>query len=203
MQNIFSDNSNLLWQIVTNKSLHARFLNTLSLMEFCGAQRISTAIPYLTADSFLLEHVAEEYRHAYFLRRLANKFLNAQINSFDKKTVFCISKSKNYIRHIDFKIYRLLRDEHSLNPSRHLCYLLSTYVIEHRALPFYNYYQSVLDRCGMPINVKSIISEESKHLEKMSREISNLSLASITLRQCFKIENQCFSNWVKNIAEEI
>ena len=58
-------------KIVTDDVLHAKWLNTLSLMENTGARKISAGEHPLDVTLIVLKHAAEEARHAFHrLRRV-------------------------------------------------------------------------------------------------------------------------------------
>jgi hypothetical protein len=54
----------LFTHIVNNDTVHARWLNTLSLMENTGARKISASEDPATVTYIILKHAAEEHRHA-------------------------------------------------------------------------------------------------------------------------------------------
>lgn len=182
-------------EIVKDPKTHARFLNTLSLMELCGAQLISRALPKLALTNFVLEHVAEEYRHAFFLRKCANKIAQRELSAAE---AFCILESKRYLRSLNLSACRLLKN-HRANPK--LPYLLTTFMIEARALPFYQAYQSVIEKNQIPISLKSIIAEEEDHLNQISEELSGI-LSSFVLEQSLQIEKIAFEKWIQVVSQK-
>lgn len=203
MQNYFDiKEKTLLSEIVQNTNAHARFLNTLSFMEMCGANKLSQAIDKSHFSTFILEHVAEEYRHAYFLRRLANKISAIAIDDYSRENVFCKRQSRAYIFDLDRRVSIALRHHQELrNPM--MCYLLVTHAIEQRALSFYNLYQEMLDRHGTCISVRSIISEELDHLKEMEKKLNATQLPTDILNACSDIEAQLFGLWINSLAEEL
>ena len=63
----------LLHQIIADNTLHAKWLNTLSLMENTGARKISASEDPLTVTYIILKHAAEEHRHAFYLKKQIEK----------------------------------------------------------------------------------------------------------------------------------
>ena len=59
--------------IVADNMLHARWLNTLSLMENTGARKISASEDPATVTYIILKHAAEEHRHAFYLKKQIEK----------------------------------------------------------------------------------------------------------------------------------
>lgn len=188
-----------------NPLLHAQFLNTLAYMELCGAQKISKSLRLLTAHTFLLEHASEEYRHAYYLRKLANKISQVPINQFDNKTIFCARMSRNYIYQFDRHIMLLLNKFglRKTTNANFLAYILTTFAIEQRALPFYQLYESILREYELPISVKSIICEEDSHLSEMRVQITNERISEEILIEVLALERECFYVWLNAVTKEI
>lgn len=202
MHKILRPEKSLLNAIVADPMRHARLLNTLSIMELCGAELISKALPKLSLSTFVLEHVAEEYRHAFFLRKLANKLAQREL---DVKDTFAIRKSRFYLKSLNLHTCRLIKS-HNLPMSMgnaFLPYLLTTYMIEMRALPFYKTYQAVIDENHIPISLKSILAEEVDHLHQIKEQIALLNLPSTLLFECLKVEKRAFARWLFDINLEI
>lgn len=194
------DVKDLLTKIVRNSFLHARFLNTLSLLEYRGAQKLSRIATSLPSSSFFLEHIAEEYRHAFFLRRLAQKISPSEMfQEYDN--VFSKAKTISYMDKIDRRISLMLRDHRLLSKDR--AYVFVTLVIEERALPFYRLYQSVLDDETCGISVKSIASEEADHLSVMRAEAKRIHLSEELLASALAFEQKCFSRWLEALDNDI
>lgn len=198
-------NQSLLLTIVQSPMLHARFLNTLSLMELLGAQKLSRFIVRSRPSTFLLEHVAEEYRHAFFLRRLARKLANNLVDDFTKSSVFCMRLSMRYINNLDRQILVTLKDHGYQKHDRriYLTYLLTTLAIERRALPFYTSYQAILDHERIPISVKSIISEEEDHLRHINTHVEQEQLSCELIDDCVMLESINYDAWLNALALSI
>ncbi len=191
---------------VQDPLVHARFLNTLSLMELSGAHKLSRLISRrISVSNFLLEHVSEEYRHAFFLRRLAHKLSNGTIDSYADDHVFCKRSSINYINLLDRKILLALR-KHGFcqkNQRPYFAYLLTTLVIEERALPFYERYQAILDNLKPTMSVKSVVSEEQHHLQEIGHCVSRENFPKELIHECYAIEAHTYGNWIASLSEEI
>ena len=54
-------------------ALHARFLNTVAMLEYIGARKIMKSQRADMFDMELLSHVSEETRHAWLVKRMAIK----------------------------------------------------------------------------------------------------------------------------------
>ncbi|HXW52755.1 MAG TPA: hypothetical protein VEL47_01490 [Myxococcota bacterium] len=196
----------LLPRIIPEPVMHGRFLNTLSLMELSGAHRLSRFVQNsVSVSNFLLEHVSEEYRHAFFLRRLAHKVSNDAITSYDDQHVFSKRTSLGYVRALDRKIVVALKNHgfrhREMRP--HLAYLLVTLAIEARALPFYQRYQAILEKFDLTLSVKSIVSEEQHHLQQINHSVARENIPQELIEECYAIEAELFENWTASLAQEI
>jgi hypothetical protein len=63
----------MLSSIICDRTLHARFINTLSLLENMGTHKIMATQYGPAIDQSTLKHLAEVARHAYFFKRLAER----------------------------------------------------------------------------------------------------------------------------------
>jgi bacterioferritin (cytochrome b1) len=58
----------LLTIILSSAELHAKWLNTLSYLENCGARKIAACEHPTLVKEEMLKHAAEEFRHAHYLK---------------------------------------------------------------------------------------------------------------------------------------
>lgn len=194
----------LLEKLIKNPEHHYRFLNTLSLMELCGAQKLSRLGAHVNYSAFWLEHVAEEYRHAFYLRHLAGKVAKKNIDSYHKNNVLCLPKRFNYISSIDRNISLLLSKFNLLGTDNYTYnYLLTTLVIELRALPFYETYQSALQEAEAPISVKSIISEEEDHLSAIINLMQDMNMPKDAVNEAMLIEHRAYCRFITALEHAI
>jgi hypothetical protein len=196
----------LLNTIVTNDTLHARWLNTLSLMENTGARKISASEDPLTVTYIILKHAAEEHRHAFYLKKQIEKFPGAVCPTYAGQYLLAPAYSKYYLNQLDVQVCRYLKTTLKLSGAelRFAAYLLVTYAIEVRADELYPIYQDVLDGKKSKVNVKSIILEEEGHLEEMINQLQHFSPdwqkhADIAV----DIETGLFNSWIQGLSEEL
>jgi bacterioferritin (cytochrome b1) len=197
---------NLLRTIVADTRLHARWLNTLSLMENTGARKISASEDTVNVTYIILKHAAEEHRHAFYLKKQLEKLGDGLCPTYARAYLLAPAHSKYYLNYLDVEVCRYLKNELKLSGSelRFAAYLLVTYAIEVRADELYPVYQQALDDAGSKVNVKSIILEEEGHLEEM---INQLRLFApdwqLHADKAVEIETRLFNNWIKGLKEEI
>lgn len=197
------DQGILLRSVINDKNTHARFLNTLSLMELLGAHKLARLVPSLGQSTTFLEHVAEEFRHAYFLRTLAQKVWGKEISEYQSATLFAERASRAYINKLNRHLCLLLKHENLLNDIKRRAYLLSTLVIEMRALPFYRAYQEALHEAGIALSVKSILSEEEQHLARITEQLASDAALLPLVEPSIALENMLFSAWLAAVDQDL
>jgi len=196
----------LLHTIVANDVLHAKFLNTLSLMENTGARKISSAQSLETVNVTMLKHAAEEHRHAFYLKKQLLKLHPDWCKTYQYTELLAPVASKQYLYKLDIAASRYLRKELNLSHTnlRFAAYLMVTYVIEVRADELYPIYQEVLSTASSRINVKSIILEEQGHLEEMIDQLNRFSPAwEQHVQKLLSIEHDLYAQWVQQIKDDV
>src|SRR5580700_1374074 len=121
--------------IVANAQLHARWLNTLSLMENTGARKISAGEDGQAVTAMTLKHAAEEHRHAFYLKKQIEKVLPGAYPTYAAEYLLAPVLSRQYLNRLELAVWRYLKHELDLSAQglRHAAYLLVTYAIEMRA----------------------------------------------------------------------
>ncbi|AMR32644.1 hypothetical protein A0256_15050 [Mucilaginibacter sp. PAMC 26640] len=192
----------LLPKIIADNSLHARWLNTLSLMENTGARKISASEDPATVTYIILKHAAEEHRHAFFLKKQIEK-TGQDCPTYAGEYLLAPAYSKYYLNQLDIDVCRYLKYGLELSgwELRFAAYLLVTYAIEVRADELYPIYQDALDEAQSKVNVKSIIIEEEGHLEEMIKQLKDFSVNwELHAQKAVDFEKVLFDKWVANLA---
>ncbi|MDF2431650.1 MAG: hypothetical protein JWP44_1281 [Mucilaginibacter sp.] len=196
----------LLSHIITDNKLHARWLNTLSLMENTGARKISASEDPLTVTYIILKHAAEEHRHAFYLKKQIEKTGDVLCPTYAPEYLLAPAFSKYYLNQLDIEVCRYLKKELGLTGKdlRFGAYLLVTYAIEVRADELYPVYQEALEAVSSKVNVKSIILEEEGHLEEMISQLKKFSLQwEFYAQKAVEFESRLFSEWVDALAGDL
>jgi len=196
----------LLPSIIADNALHAKWLNTLSLMENTGARKISASEDPLTVTYIILKHAAEEHRHAFYLKKQIEKTGPAFCPTYAPEFLLAPAYSKYYLNQLDILVSRYLKQSLKLSGKdlRFAAYLLVTYAIEVRADELYPIYQDALDVVGSKVNVKSIILEEEGHLEEMINQLKQFSPRWEEHAQiAVGYEARLFNDWVNALSEEL
>lgn len=194
--------SNILPKIISDNQLHARWLNTLSLMENTGARKISASEDPVTVTFIILKHAAEEHRHAFYLKKQIEK-TGEGCPTYASDYLLAPAYSKYYLNQLDIDVCRYLKTELGLKGAelRFAAYLLVTYAIEVRADELYPVYQQALENAGSKVNVKSIILEEEGHLEEMMAQLKKFSPDwELHARRAVEMETRLFNDWVGELS---
>ena len=198
--------STILPTIIANNELHARWLNTLSLMENTGARKISASEDPITVTYIILKHAAEEHRHAFYLKKQIEKSGKDLCPTYADEYLVAPACSKYYLNMLDVEVSRYLKKELQLTGRelRFAAYLLVTYAIEVRADELYPIYQEALDNAGSKVNVKSIILEEEGHLEEMINQLQHFSpIWQLHADKAVELETRLFNQWVVELGKEV
>jgi hypothetical protein len=148
---------------------HARFLNTLSLMEHIGSRKIMVSQTCGPLGREVLKHLAEETRHSYFFKRAAENLARRPLE-FDDTDAIRPASARMYFSRLDASI------DDALGPDAHVevPYLFVSLIIELRAIWAYRLYQNVLAERPGGLSLKSVLAEEELHLEQMTQRLRDL-----------------------------
>lgn len=193
--------------IIQEDNLHARFLNTLSLMENTGARKISASEHKTKVSYLILKHACEEARHAFYLKKQISKVAKIEdFPSYENEYLLAPFASYTYLHSLDIQVCRYLKNTLKLQSDalKYAAYLLVTYSIEVRADELYPIYQDALDEAKSKVNVKFIIVEEEGHLAEMIEQLKSFSPDwEIHAENAVNIEKKLFENWTLSLADEI
>jgi rubrerythrin len=190
-----------------NPALHARFINTISFMEYVGARKIMKSQMDTEFDLELLSHVAEEAKHAWLVKRLALRVDQAAAETYGPEHLLCPDEAEGYLQSIDAAAEAALADVDVTDAGctkQWLNYLYSSLLIEERADTFYKVYAVVLEEIGLAGTVRSILKDETKHLAAMAERIERYDVdARARLAGLRVTERAAFARWEKALWSEI
>jgi rubrerythrin len=193
-------------RIVANNALHARWLNTLSMMENTGARKISKYEDPHGVSLTILKHAAEEARHAYYLKKQIVKLTAVDFPDYSSDHLVVPVQSQQYLNQLDLESCRYLKNTLGLTgrAMKHGAYLLVTYAIEVRADEIYAVYQDVLTRHKSQVTVKSIIAEEEGHLREMRAMLQKFSPDWEThANHICAFEANLYNDWLTTIEQSL
>ena len=156
----------LLERILADPDLHARLINTLSLLEHMGSHKIMATRHSATIDRATLKHVAEEAHHAFFMKRQAEKCAGREL-SYVPQDLLAPASARMYFQRLEALIVRLLESQRDSQAA----YLYMSMIVEFRALWFYRLYEQCLKRAGYAMSLKRLIGEERHHLNDMAQRL--------------------------------
>jgi hypothetical protein len=194
----------LLQNIIVRDDVHARWLNTLSFLENCGARRIASCEHPTKVNREMLKHASEEFRHAYYLKQQISKLSGSFLPDYRLDSLLGGTLSRNYLGSLDVAICRYLKKEKKLagNALKEMAYLLVTYAIERRASELYPLYQQVLKEKKSPISVKSILLEEDQHLVEIEGELAVFPEGQKLCEPACMVESDLCRKWLCAIESE-
>lgn len=183
------------------KQIHARWLNTLSLMENCGAKLIAASEHSTLVSNEVLRHAAEEFRHAYQFRVMANRIACQPITSYDTTQILGGLLSHHYLFKLNVSICRWLRYEVGLEMAsvKEAAYLLVTIAIERRAMHLYEAYEEFVCDAEWGISLKGILREEITHLNEIEQLLKKQSVFNGLEEKACCFERELFEGWCRLI----
>src|SRR3569833_206070 len=196
----------LLPHIINDNQMHARWLNTLSLMENTGARKISACEDPETVTYIIQKHTTEEHRHAFYLKKQIEKVGVTNCPTYSPQYLLAANSSRHYLNQLDVDACRYLKKELGLKGKelRFAAYLLVTYAIEVRADELYPVYQDALDKVSSKVNVKSIILEEEGHLEEMINLLKSFSHDwQVHADKAVEMESLLFDQWISELSKAL
>ena len=188
----------LLKSIVPQPSLHAKWLNTLSFLENCGARLLAACEHPTKVKSEMLKHASEEFRHAYYLKQQIKKISAEKHHSYECNLILGEISSLHYLRALNVQTCRYLK-QRNCGKIREYSYLLVTYAIEMRAQDLYPLYQEILKQNNSPVSVNSILREEEQHLSDIHAELLLLEDHQEMMNEICAFENHLCKKWIERI----
>lgn len=155
---------------------HARFVNTLSMLEHIGSVKIAQTQSGLGITEEALEHLAEETRHAHYLKRLARK-IDPDVGAvYSEDSLLAGRAARSYFARLEVRSHRFSREHLAGNDAG--TYLLVSWLIERRAMWLYPAYQEVLNGFGRGYSVRTIIGDETDHLREMTEGLERMNVTA-------------------------
>lgn len=187
----------ILQKITAQTSLEAQWLNTLSLLEFIGARKIAKTVARQHPSLEILEHYADETRHAHAFKRLSQHLS-------DDESFLCRDEAVAYFQTLDQQMADWLQDKFPpADPYPN--YLLTTSLIERRAMQLYPLYRDTSSQALVRAELELIIQEESNHRPEIDRRLKQLlrEQGQGGLEDCWQIEEQLFATFTEALRAGI
>ncbi len=194
----------VLTKIVSSDQLHAKWLNTLSYLENCGARKIAACEHPTMVKEEMLKHAAEEFRHAHYLKRQIERVSTSPMENYILSNLLGGRETLHYLGTLDLKASRYLKTIGlAKNTFKETAYLLVTYAIELRAEELYPLYDEALRKARSKVAVKSILLEEKEHLNEMKEGLSQLPSGFMHADHICAIESSLCKQWLISITRTI
>jgi bacterioferritin (cytochrome b1) len=193
-------------QVVAHSNVHSRWLNSLSYLENTGARLIARYQDPVATDLILLKHAAEEFRHAYYLKKMIDRVEPGACPDYSMDTLLAANETRLYLLQLNLEVSRMLKHEGIGDPQKIKkgAYLLVTYAIEVRADALYGAYQASLTKSSSRVNVKSIIAEEEGHLAEMQQLLQDYDTGSPRWAEmACAMETRLHHNWLDKVRTSI
>lgn len=195
----------MLDQLINDPLLHAKWLNTLSFLENCGARKIAASEHPTLVKEEMLKHAAEEFRHAHYLKKQIGRIVTIPFPDYSLPYLLGGFKTLHYLDTLDCQTCRLLKKQPhlTLTDQKALAYLLVTYAIECRAAILYPLYDAELKKASSKVTVKSILLEEHEHLREMQEGLALFPDGLFLATAVQLIEETLYSKWVAQLKKEM
>jgi hypothetical protein len=192
----------MLSRYCADDDLHARLLNTLSLLEHIGSRKIMATQSGRSGHSLdraTLRHLAEETRHADYFKRLAEKAARRSLD-YAPAGLAAPARAMMYFQRLDAATVRALPRG---APSR-AAYLYMSLVVEFRAVWFYRLHQAVMQRLQPAFSLRGVLAEEQGHLGGMVDALQDLGIYDEALLDGLcAVEGQLFERLLGGLEDAL
>jgi hypothetical protein len=184
---------------IADRPVHARFMNTLSMLEHMGSHKIMATQHGLGIDQPTLKHLAEETRHAFFFKRHANREAGRTLE-YSAADMIAPLAARRYFQRLEAEMVRAFPAD--IHPRA--TYLTMSMVVEFRAVWGYRLYQAALVKACSLVSLKSLLAEEAGHLTDMAERLADLDELDIArLRWFCATETVLYARLLDAFAESI
>lgn len=157
----------LLRSIIPAPATHARFLNSLSLLEHMGGYKIMATQHGPAISQSTLKHIAEEARHAFFFKRKAEQVAGRPL-AYAAADLLSPAAARAYFQRLEANVKAAFAPD----VDRQLIYLHMSLVVEFRAVWSYRLYQRELEQASAMLSLKGLLAEEEGHMGDVTRRIA-------------------------------
>jgi hypothetical protein len=160
----------VLERVMATPALHARFVNTLSRLEYVGVRKMLKARRAEALDLDGLQHALDETVHALRLKKIAVGLAAAaagDVATYADAHTLAGDDGEGYIQALDRAAAAALAELPESGRAE-ASYRLTSAAIEVRAQVFYPVYEACLRARGAAFSVAAIMRDEDRHLEEMA-----------------------------------
>jgi hypothetical protein len=193
----------LIGQIVADQSLHARWLNTFSFLEYVGFRKIVKSQRAEALSGAVLNHALEEGRHALGLKKLAVKLGGPEFDSYAPEALLCGEEAEAYFQDLDAACDAALSAQPEAERAK-LVYCYVTWLIERRALGVYGAYKKALGENEVARKLDGLLAEEARHLADVETWLRAGDPGFAARSQEFEaVEAKLYATFVEALARDL
>ncbi len=195
----------LVHQVIRDDSLHARWLNTFSYLEYIGFRKIVKSQWVSDVTLNVLTHACEEGRHALRLKKMAIRLGGSGFDSYSEERLLCGEQAEHYFQTLDSLCEQEI-SKTSTDPQviARLTYLYVTLLVERRALKVYGDYKHALESCEYPLDLQFLIAEELTHLERVQIDLKKLDPeVEARISRLTELEKHLFEDFQLALSREL
>lgn len=172
----------------------ARWLNTLSYLEYRGFRKMTKGLGTQDLQFQELLHLSEEVRHALWFKQKALQRGGDFFQSYFDETLLVPQATRTYLWNLTTLVSSLMNPE----PSKREAYQGMTWGLERRALWLYPLYDQVLlESSRRSFSMRGILQEEQVHFSLL-KEPPFLSLKLFEAG-----EEKLFQTWWRALSQEV
>ncbi len=189
-------------EVLGHRTKHYGWLLSLSYLEYIGYRKMIKSLGYEHLNKGSFHHLSDEIQHSFMLRELAQKSFHQEWQSgFSLDSIHQISEE--YFQNLDHEVHhKVLAVDPQENPV--LCYMLTSYVIEKRAMKVYPAYLAKSSEAPVKYTLQKIIRDESEHLTYLEGKISLVpSFSSKDLEDLLEAEEKLFQQYLAKMAMQL
>lgn len=189
----------VLRRLAQSPELEVRWLHTVSLMEFIGARKISRTVADRHPSLEVLAHLADETRHAFIFKRLACEVAGRE----DVTEFLSMEAAATWFQSLDRQLAEwATRLTGTTDVSLH--YLLTTAVVERRAMVLYPLYKAATRQAVVREELGRVVVEEQSHRRAIEDACQQrLAQVGATLESALALEEPLFEAFLSVLEKDV
>jgi bacterioferritin (cytochrome b1) len=184
-------------EVTTSGAKNYLWLRSLSYLEYIGYRKMVKALGYHQVNKGVYHHLTDEIQHSFMLRELAEKgYRHDDGPAFGAEY---LEIAEEYFQKIDGEIHAWV-EKFCGRENPFLCYLLTSYIIEKRAMKVYPQYYNRLSEIPSKSIIQKIIKDEGEHLSYLEAQMSLLpGWTEEAGEGLLGMEDSCFESYLKKM----
>lgn len=179
--------------------MHYLWQKSLSYLEYIGYRKMMKSLPQPIETNQAFQHISDEIRHSFLFQKLADKSLES-LDYAPKFGNVLIGMAEDYFQALDAKIDDWV-EKNFTSKNTEYCYILTSYVIEKRAMEVYPFYQAQLLEDPARHVVTQIIKDEKDHLASLEDKMFSIpKLKKIMDSEVWSYEEEIFQNYMDRLG---